>query len=543
MSTAKTILILGGGTMQIPAIRLAKAKAWNVIVVDGNPRAEGKALAEYFEHIDIKDKEEIARRAAIYKKRIGLDGVFTAGTDFSTTVAFVAGELGLPGISYETACNATDKSRMRSIFMEKGVPSPQFLSLCTDDDPLSISAQLRFPLVIKPVDNMGARGVVRVDNEHELAESFRSAIALSKSGRIIAEEYLEGPELSIDALVWKGEITICGVADRHIFFPPHFVEMGHTLPTNLPADQANDAIEVFKRGVRALGIDIGAAKGDIKITSKGAIIGEIAARLSGGYMSGWTYPYSTGTEVTDAALNIAVGEEPGNLAPKKNDVSAERAFISIPGKIRCITGFENVIKMPKIVAGFIRVAPGADITFPKNNVEKCGNVIACDSMRENAIASAEKAISSIMIRLEPDVAKTDRFLFNNAANGDKSAAAAYELKDERNMNAITNMRWYTVNSPNKGMSTISILTLPFFENETANDWHGKNINAAFSELIFLSGVTIDSDGRQTHISLGKIFWKAFLRGGIQAGFYIIDTIRCFIDKNENLPEKLNRWIS
>ncbi len=111
---SKAILILGAGQMQIPAIITAKSKDWIVWLADGNSNAVGIQYADHFLHIDLKDKHKLAESASRIKKKHGLDGVFTAGTDFSTTVAYIAEQNNLSGISYEAAINATDKSRMRS---------------------------------------------------------------------------------------------------------------------------------------------------------------------------------------------------------------------------------------------------------------------------------------------------------------------------------------------------------------------------------------------------------------------------------------------
>ena len=121
--------------------------------------------------------------------------------------------------------------------------------------------------------------------------------------------------VSLDAIVYKGTVTVCGVADRHVFFPPNFVELGHTMPTSLDEKAVGRIVAVFEAGIKAIGIDFGAAKGDLKLTRTGPMVGEIAARLSGGYMSGWTFPLSSGVEVTEAALNISVGFQRGTSHP------------------------------------------------------------------------------------------------------------------------------------------------------------------------------------------------------------------------------------
>ncbi len=92
----KSILILGASKMQMPAIEIAKELEWNVIVADGNPDAPGVSLADHFEHVDLKDRDGMTAAAAKHRYREGLDGVFTAGTDFS--LAYCP-ERVLPGLS------------------------------------------------------------------------------------------------------------------------------------------------------------------------------------------------------------------------------------------------------------------------------------------------------------------------------------------------------------------------------------------------------------------------------------------------------------
>ena len=105
------------------------------------------------------------------------------------------------------------------------------------------------------------------------------------------------------------------------------------MPSALPKKVLDRAVRVMKQGIRALGIDIGAAKGDIKLTPEGPEIGELAARLSGGYMSGFTYPLATGVDLMSAAIRSPWANIPGDLTPRWNRVSAERAIIPRAGRI------------------------------------------------------------------------------------------------------------------------------------------------------------------------------------------------------------------
>jgi biotin carboxylase len=514
-----TILILGAGIMQMPAIRIAKSRGWRIVVADGNPDAEGKGLCDRFECVDLKDRDGLLSLARQCQALHGLDGVFTAGTDFSTSVAWVAEKMGLPGIPYEVALRATDKALMREAFARAGVPSPRFACWTGEGDPVDLVEALEFPLVVKPVDNMGARGVRRVNDPAGVAAACRDAITLSRSSRVILEEYMEGRELSLDAVVDAGRITVCGVADRHIFFPPHFVELGHTMPTDLGVRDAEAACEVFQAGIRALGIDRGAAKGDIKMTARGPMVGEIAARLSGGYMSGWTFPLASGVDVTGAALNIAAGLPAGDMSPRFSKVSAERALISIPGTVAEISGLERARAIPGVAELFLRVAPGSRLVFPRNNVEKCGNAISAHPHRRKAVRAAERAIQAVTIRLVPLCEATDRFLFVDGTD-------AFSLSRRTSIDALAAMpSWEGDPSKAHASTALFVAPLPAIQQEPCRDWHGLSLAEAVRKVERECGIRLAAHPGRDAILLGRVFWRAMVRGSVQGGMYLIDSAR------------------
>ena len=210
---------------------------------------------------------------------------------------------------------------------------------------------------------------------------------------------MEGPELSLDALVFKEDIHITGVADRIIERSPYFVEVGHTLPSTLPADQQAQAVEVFKQAIFALGIDIGAAKGDIKITPEGPKIVEIAARLSGGWMSAYTYPLATGVNLYKAAIQIALGEKPTDLMPKTSLVSAERSLLPPAGKILSIRGVEEARKIKGVKEIILMKEAGDMAEEPRSNMGKVGYVITVGKSREEAICVNNLARETLKIEI------------------------------------------------------------------------------------------------------------------------------------------------
>jgi biotin carboxylase len=514
----KRILMLGAGFMQGVALHCAKERGWEIIAVDGNPQAHCRDLADRFEPIDLKDRDALVAFALDLKASGGLDGVFTAATDFSASVAAIARACDLPGHSFEAALNATDKLRMRACFEREGVPSPLFVGVDGQTRAHALERMqakgFSFPVVVKPVDNMGARGCRKVGSPDLLDPAIADAIRYSRTDSVIIEEFMDGPEFSAEALVFNGEIHITGLADRHIFFPPYFIEMGHTIPTGVSESDAEAVIAVFKKGIRALGLSHGVAKGDIKLTKKGAMIGEIAGRLSGGYMSGWTFPYSSGLDLTGMALDLAVGICPASCEPLHHWVSAERAWISIPGKVASVSGSERARTIPYIRDIFPRSNPGDTVLFPVNNVEKCGNCLASAPERGLAVNAAEEACRAIFIRLVAPNPDTEDFLSTGLCGQLSFPPDCFPVPPGIFDSGMAVSVDFTC-----GPGTVQIPSalVPYLD---SRDWQGRTLRDALVRALEVEpGLLAVLDGSRGD---ALPYWKALLRGGIQGIVYSYD---------------------
>ena len=538
----KNILILGAGLMQKPAILSAKEEGFTVHVIDADPKAVAIPYADTFRQIDLKDKDGILAYAKeLQDGEGGLAAVFTAGTDFSASVSYVCEKLGLPAHSHQAAVNASVKTVMRQCFADAGVPSPAFLRVGKEDisDKLinTVLAKMSFPLVVKPVDNMGARGCRMVRNEAEFLPAVEVAVKCSRTGNAIVEEYMEGPEYSIDALVYNGTFTVTGFAIRHIKYPPYFIEVGHTMPAELDKKTHDELISVFALGAKSLGLTCGAAKADIKYTSKGPMIGEIAGRLSGGYMSGWTYPYASDLNLTKQGIFIAAGQEPKDLISRRKPVdytpselcknaaqpyelfevpclrtSAERAWMSIPGTVKYIENIKDYSDRAVFdVLPRATVSIGSEVDFPRNNVEKCGNIIAVSHSRQAAIAVAQDAVSDIFITLEPANERTEQFLKGTELDDEKDfPPSAFGKITDTELTSISG----TIPQNQKIEDSIpEVLKNAEYINKT--DWNYNTIQTTAQKFDIL---------RPKHPELdAKRFWSALTRGGIQAAVYVSDT--------------------
>lgn len=500
--------------MQIPAIEAAKRLGLEVTVVDGFSGAMGISLAHHFLALDLKDKEGILEAA---RKDKNIAGIMTAGTDFSATVAFVAEKLGLPGIDYETALNATHKGLMRKVFDQKGIPSPRFLVYRAGEDIGKISETIGFPCVIKPVDNMGARGVKKIYNLTVLKNDIQESLGFSRCGEVIVEEFMEGPEFSVDAIIYQNQIQICGIADRHIYFDPFFIEMGHTMPSSFARDKLNEVENIFIQGIRALGLHTGAAKGDIKLTKKGPMLGEIAARLSGGYMSGWTYPLSSGINPAEAAVKIAVGEDPGKLLPTEKQFSAERAFISVPGMVKGIVHTPKNLIDPRIKEVFFRIKKGDNVLFPRNNVEKCGNIISQADDSEEASLLCRMMINNIHISLEPGNENTEALLYGLGQSD--FPPQCLEFSENENNDFISEL---ISGCPHElpEVLELNIMALPKLALEKAIDWYGNTLQEILGIITQKFAIKWEGEGSKP---LSLAFWLSIKRGGLQGAFHTLES--------------------
>ena len=545
----KNCLILGAGLMQKPAILSARKLGFKVCLVDADEKAVCISLADEFKKIDLKDKEGILSYASdLQKSEAGLAAVFTAGTDFSASVSYVCEKLGLAAHSYQAALNASIKNRMRDCFAAAGVPSPDYLHITKEElnNPEllnNVLEKLTYPFVIKPVDNMGARGCRMVRSKKEFLPAATCAVNNSRTGTAILEGYMKGEEYSIDALVYDGKFIVTGFAVRHIKYDPYFIEVGHTMPAVLEKSVHDQLISVFALGAKALGLTCGVAKADIKFTEKGPMIGEIAARLSGGYMSGWTFPYASDLNLTKEALLIAAGQIPEEALSRAEKVdfvpselckqnaggtvlqpyqlfevpclrtAAERAWISIPGTVEYIENINDYTDRAVFdVLPRATVSIGGQVDFPRNNVEKCGNIIAVSHNRDAAILAAQDAVSNIFITLKAKNEKTDAFIRGDqdeCEEGFPPFAFGELTKDD--LSEISGI----IPADKKSADYIPEV-LKKAEYIKKQDWNYNTIVQTAQKFDQL---------RAKHPALeAKKFWNCIMRSGIQGAVYYCDSL-------------------
>lgn len=403
----KTLLFVGGGLETVPGIRKAQALGLHVVVSDLNPRAPGIQAADAGIVASTYDVAATVAAATHFHRTVRpLDGVLCLATDVPLTVASVARELGLPGIPVEVAALAMDKLAMKRKFLADNVPVPWFHPIESVRHLQALSCEKGLPLVLKPVDSRGSRGVQLLRPEIDLATSFAAALHHSPTGRVMVEEYLPGPQVSTESVVIDGIAYTPGFTDRNYElldrFAPHFIENGGDMPSRLPSSTQLEVRDLIQHAAASLGVVNGVVKGDIVVSSGRPFVIELAARLSGGYFCTHQIPLGTGVDLVTTAIRMALGErpDPANLPVQVRQGVAMRLFFP-PGRVLAVRGVAAARQLPGIAELLLTVQPGDILTRPVDSNASAGMVIAVGHDKQEAVFRAEAAVASVTIETEP----------------------------------------------------------------------------------------------------------------------------------------------
>ncbi len=396
----KRLLILGAGKEQVPAILAAARKGIRTVVLDMNAEAEGAALADEFYPVSTRDIGAILALLGDYPGKI--DGVMTIASDIPHCVSAAAERLGVPHIASEVARICIDKFAMKQALAARGVNIPDFAEINSLSELSAFIGRVGYPVVIKPRDNSGARGVLRLTASVDLAWAFDYARRFSYSGGVEVERFIPGLQISTEGLMLDGKFHTTGFADRNYArleqTVPYMIEDGGDIPTVLNPSDRQSVVAEFEKAVCALGIGWGPAKGDMVFGEDGKpYVIEIAARLSGGNFCYDKVPWSTGVDIVEILVDMAVGNavDPACFEPTRNLATAQRYFFPRPGRIVKIIGLDRVRSMKHIRKLDLWAKAGDTVPAAENHPSRVGYVIACAADRASATAAAEEAIRSV----------------------------------------------------------------------------------------------------------------------------------------------------
>ena len=378
------LLVLGAGPAQIGLLRAARQRDLFVIAVDRDPSAPGFAYADKRALVSTEDEPAVDRLA----RAESVDGIISPGADWPVGVAArVAARLGLPHpIDAATAALVTTKSRQRERFAAAGVPQPRPL-----EDPVA-------PCVVKAPDRQGQRGLTFVRTEEELPAAIEAAIEASRNGVYIVEEYVDGPEVTVQAVSIDGVFHPLLVADRLTADPPAFgVALAHAWPC---VSETQSPIEAARAAAEALGVRNGPTYTQIRVGEDGSRVVELAARLGGGH-DAELVEAATGLKLNDLALDFALGNEACVSETQSLHGGACVLFLVAPeGVLHAVEGREAAHAVEGVLDVRVYREPGFLIGPLRRGPDRAGAVIAVGDSRDDALARARAAADEIRFVVE-----------------------------------------------------------------------------------------------------------------------------------------------
>ncbi|WP_442787120.1 ATP-grasp domain-containing protein [Flavobacterium suncheonense] len=303
----KKLAIIGASYLQLPLVEKANAMGIETHCFAWPEGAVCKEVAAYFYPISILEKEAILEKCT----EIGIDGITTIATDMAVpTICYVAEKLNLISNSYASALASTNKGEMRKAFAAQCCAIPKFAVVTEWEREVP---SLHFPVIVKPADRSGSRGVTKVLSTDDLPSAITYAIEESFSKQALVEEYIEGVEVSVESISWNGAHHILAITDKMTTGAPHFVELAHHQPSQLPAAVQEKIKSETLKCLNALEVKNGAGHSEFKITPEGDVfVIEVGARMGGDFIGSHLVELSTGYDFVKGVIAIALNsfEEP-----------------------------------------------------------------------------------------------------------------------------------------------------------------------------------------------------------------------------------------
>lgn len=396
--------MLGAGPLQIPAIKELKEMGAYVICCDYNSEAEGFHYADEARIISTIDTDAICAEMRKEKGAI----LMTSTSDAPVRIiSEVKERLGLScELSYEDACAVTIKSIMRQRLKENEVPVPRFVVVKNEDE-LREAYYHTFSqeCIIKPTDSAGSRGVKLLPrglNDIQIEQEYIACRKVSKNGLVMAEEIMDGPEVSVESLTIDGKTDVLTITDKVVCDRPYFVEIGHIEPSQLPENVKEQITKITQQAIKAMNIKNGPSHTEIIVTEEGPKIVEIAARLGGDFITSRLVPLSTGINMVQESVRLTLGEE--ICYKRQNCGGAAIRFIGTDstGRVSDIWGVEEAKKMPGVCEVVLDVKVGQWVSPLHSSNDRLGHIIATGVDAKEAWECAEEAYRQIQVILGED---------------------------------------------------------------------------------------------------------------------------------------------
>lgn len=393
---SKKILVIGAGPAQVDAISKAVEIGYYVLTSDGSPDAPGLEAAHEAKVIDVKDVAANLRWA----KEAGINGVISYASDITLpTVLEIKETLGLSGLSRIPVEISLDKSRQRRLFKKAGLPQPDFEVVDNGNDLKEAVKRIGFPVVIKPVDNSGSRGVVSVNSEEELSSAYLTALENSRKKLVIVEEFMEGTELTIEGFSVKGSHHILAISDKLKPAGSYRVATRLAYPAAITSWQEKQIMEIMYAAYNAAEVDNTPTHSEIIITSDGPKIVEIGCRGGGFYVFTRVVEAVSGYDIVGNWTRLCAGDPVEEVKSLKRGVVLG-FYAAPPGRLVDVRGLEEA-KMMEGVETDLFLKPGDVVPELKTDGSRTGWMIVRAPNRAEAVKKAEMVNRTVQFETVP----------------------------------------------------------------------------------------------------------------------------------------------
>jgi biotin carboxylase len=384
-----SVLIFGGGELQLSIINLCKKLNFVTVVIDPDENAIGKQFSDYFYKVmgnDLLLTLEIAQKHNII-------GVISSATDKPIMMmAKVAEQLSLKFPKSLACSNVLDKWRFKEILKAHGINNAAG-KMVSNWKTLN-KKEFRYPIIFKPISNSGSRGVIKCENETQFEVCIEETLLHSVQSKFIIEQYLEGDEISVEAIVQNGKVNIIQITDKIVSKAPYNVELAHLQPSKY--EYLYKEIEkTLNRIVEIVGLDNCAIHPEFKINNDIITIIEMGPRLGGDLITSHLVPLSTGINIEELAIKVALGE-PINYKIKQEPASI--IFLNFTEGLTLKRKIDlNYLKQifPMIVEFKIGLEIGEKIPTIKHSLSRYGHLIIKGISKDKIESLSEKIIRFI----------------------------------------------------------------------------------------------------------------------------------------------------
>lgn len=395
----KLLHIVGGGQNQILFVQMAKSMGYRVLVTDMYPDPPCKAIADIFEQVNTTDKEGTLAAASKHK----IDAIVTDQTDVAVpTVAYVAENLGLKGIGYETALKFTNKYTMRE-YMRKEYPEciPEFYFFQEPYEAIEFVEKNKHKidkLVVKPVNSQGSKGVAFLD-QNLYKEQITNAFIESRSRGFLIEQRIGGFEFSVEAFVKDGEVFNLAVTKKYHYESNDCIDIRNTYLGDISSELENSLFTLNTNVIKALKLNFGVTHAEYKVENGRPYLMEIAARGGGGSISSLIVPYLTGFEPNRGLINILFDQEfDVTYQDYKEKFVVMKFFEFKPGKVKSVICNKEFTLKTMVFQLDIQV--GQEIQVVKDSRDRCGYFVVCSSDRDEVLKLEKEVEKSVTIEYE-----------------------------------------------------------------------------------------------------------------------------------------------